>query len=147
MSYRDQISAMFNDAKVTLKKRPAESYMSKTDQEGEYLVKIANWTAAGFTLVCMPGCCGVVISTNCYVNPNWREHGLGTLLNNMRKQMAYEMGYTLLLCTDVTKNIPQQKILNTNGWTKLLEFNNRRTGNTVSLDMIILRDTGIALGF
>ena len=147
MTYRQQIATMFSvDAKfVMLRKHPAESYMSKTQEEGVYALQIGAGYAAGFTLVCMPGCCGILISTGCFVNPGYQRRGLGTLLNNMRKQMAWEMGYTLLMCTDVVDNTPQQKILS--DWTKITSFDNRRTGNHILMHEYKLHDTGIATGF
>lgn len=147
MTYRNQIMTMFNATLVGLTKRPVESYMSKTQEEGVYILWINAHIAAGFTLVCMPGCCGIVISTNCYVVQHYQCKGLGTLLNTMRKQIAWEMGYTVLMCTDVVDNAPQQRILSKNGWQSVFGFINRRSGNTVHADTFELEDTGIALGF
>jgi hypothetical protein len=144
-TYKDHISALFNNAPVKLVKRPVESYMSKTMDEGTYLLWIGQECAAGFSLVAMPGCCGIVISTGAYVYSQYRQRGLGTLLNNLRKQMAWDMGYSLLLCTDVITNIPQQKILS--DWTPLGNFTNRRTGNVIAMHEWRLENTGVACGF
>jgi hypothetical protein len=93
----------------------------------------------------LSGCCGVCVSYHAIVNENHRKKGLGTLLNKLRQQMAWEATYTILLCTDIVANIPQQKILNKHGWKTLLEFENRKTKNKVELRSILLEDTGMII--
>lgn len=91
-------------------------------------IRIAQWT-----LTPMPGCCGILISTNSYVNYPYRKLGLGTILNKYRIQQATEKGYGLLFCTDKDTNIPQKNILAKNGWELINNFTNPRTGNLVNL--------------
>jgi GNAT superfamily N-acetyltransferase len=147
MSYMDQISTLFDGKPVTISRARIESYMSKTEEEGRWVVTIDRVPAAAFTLICMPGCCGIVISTHCLVAPEFRRRGLGRLLNEMRVQMAYYFGYTLMLCTDVATNTPQQFILRRNDWNSLYTFINARTSNVIGLDAKLVQDTGIDLGF
>lgn len=147
MAYKDQISALFNNAPVTIQKLSLESFMSKTSEEGMYYVYVNKEIVAGFKLVCMPGCCGIVVSTGAFVFNNYRRKGLGTLLNRMRQQMAWDLGYTVMACTDLNNNTPQQRILFHMNWDKIWQFVNRRTGNRINVHMIDLEDTGVALGF
>jgi GNAT superfamily N-acetyltransferase len=98
-------------------------------------------------LVTLPGCCGVVVSTGAYVEPKFRKKGIGTILNRMRKRIAAEWGYSLMLCTDLVDNAPQQTILKTEGWEKHIDFLNTRTNNRVALHTIPLKVEGISLGF
>lgn len=91
-----------------------------------------------FSLVAFPGCCGIVISTGATVNYDYRELGIGTMLHKLRKKIAIDWGYSVMVCTDVEANIPQQKILTNNGWSKVLTFKNSRTGNNVCMHTIVL---------
>jgi GNAT superfamily N-acetyltransferase len=59
-------------------------------------------------LTTMPGCCGIVISTNAYVYPDYRGKGLGHLLNRMRQQIAYEWGYGLIFATVTDDNFTRK---------------------------------------
>ncbi len=148
-TYLTQISKLCDDVPVVITRARIESYMSKVDEEGIWFVSTPSQLPqiAGFTLICMPGCCGVVISTNCWVQMGYQRRGLGTLLNQMRIQMAWELGYSVMMCTDSASNAPQQRILVKNGWNRVRSFENQRTGNYVHVEDIIVRDTGIPLGF
>ncbi len=109
-------------------------------------IKCGNINVATFHLQQLQGCCGVCVSYHSSVNSKFRNKGLGTLLNKMRQQIAWDNGYTVLLCTDVESNQAQQKILTTNGWEKLMTFTNRRTRNKVCIHTIQLKDTGMKVG-
>ncbi len=89
-------------------------------------------------MITMPGCCGILISMNAIVMPKFRNKKIGKLLNQFRIDYAKEMGYGVLLCTDVSSNSIQQKILTNNGWEELLEFQNPRTKNKVKIHAIKL---------
>jgi hypothetical protein len=93
---------------------------------------------AHFDLAPMPGCCGMVVSTAAMVYKKWRKKGLGTLLNKIRIDIAKFLGYGVMLCTDVLDNEPQQRILEKNGWFKVFEFDNPRTGNAIGVHVINL---------
>jgi len=86
----------------------------------------------------MPGCCGIVISTGVTVNYAFQKRGLGTILNKLRITIAKDLGYGCMMCTDVTTNIAQSKILDKNGWSKLSSFINPRTNNVVNIHAINL---------
>src|SRR4051812_11628262 len=64
-----------------------------------------------FSLVKLPGCCGVCVSYWASVLPQYRHKGLGKLLNSLRIHAARASGYTVMLCTDVTSNAYQRQIL------------------------------------
>jgi len=86
-----------------------------------------------FKLIQMSGCCGICISTETYVNPDFRGKGVNVLLNNFRIDIAKHLGYGLLLCTDLKSNTPQMKTLDKNGWKHIHEFKNPRTGNILNV--------------
>lgn len=93
---------------------------------------------AHFYLVEMPGCCGMVISTNAAVYKGYRKKGIGTVLNRFRMDIAKALGYSCMLCTDVLSNEPQQKILKTNGWKLIHNFTNRKTKNKIGIHIVDL---------
>lgn len=93
---------------------------------------------AMFSLSQLNGCCGVCVSYHCWVHASLRGQGLGKALNKLRMILAARAGYTGMLCTDVTSNLPQRKILAKNGWKAIYRFINRRTGNDVEISVVDL---------
>lgn len=148
---------------VYIQKFDIDSYMGKVYEEGRYCIYQQrefppDWKGprqnaytdpfvAEFSFVSMPGCCGIVVSTASLVAENHRNRGLGTLLNEMRRELAYQYRYGLMICTDLASNTPQQKVLERNGWSTACTFQNPRTLNTVNLHYVHLLPTGIPLGF
>lgn len=118
-----------------------ESYLVDTNEKDtgtnfylrERVERRAANSIAQWTLTPMPGCCGILISTNVYTNHIYRKLGLGTILNSYRIYQATKKGYGLLFCTDIDTNIPQKNILAKNGWELVNNFINPRTGNLVNL--------------
>lgn len=89
-----------------------------------------------FKLYRMPHCCGIIVSCNANVLERYRHKRVGTTLNNLRQDIARLLGYTVMVCTDVAQNEYQRRLLKTNGWKDLIDFKNKRTGNTVILSYI-----------
>lgn len=166
-NYLEQIADIVGYS-VRVYKFEVDSFMRKYQEEGRFLIFMQdvqdvflpsnNWPHTDaldqrpeyigeFALVSLPGCCGAVVSTHSFVNERYRNRGLGTLLNEMRRELAYRLGYGLMLCTDLASNVPQQKVLERNGWTLASKFQNRRTLNTLNLHYVHLLPTGIELGF
>lgn len=112
-----------------------------------FLVKLKNKEVARFNLAQLHGCCGVSLSYHAHVSFGFRGRGLGTLLNKMREQIAVNLGYSFILCTDVANNKPQSKILKNNGWKTLAKFKNRRTGHLVNISAKKLGNRMNDLGF
>lgn len=93
---------------------------------------------SSFSLTPLPGCCGVVVSHNASVHSDYQRKGIGNLCHEFRVSMCKHLNYTLMLCTDVVTNQPQQKILDKHGWQHIFQFNNKRTGNTVAISVLDL---------
>jgi hypothetical protein len=104
----------------------------------EYKLKAGNHLIASWALYQMIGCCGICVSTEAWVSHSFRKKGLGKILNKLRIEIARDCGYSLLLCTDVLSNKPQQKILESNRWDKIYVFNNKRTKNDIGIHIIKL---------
>jgi GNAT superfamily N-acetyltransferase len=93
---------------------------------------------ASFELHPMINCCGICVSSRAEVHKDFQGNGLGTLLNSFRVDVARYLGYGVLLCTDVSTNEPQRKILKANGWKDVYQFLNPRTKNRVFISVINL---------
>jgi ribosomal protein S18 acetylase RimI-like enzyme len=101
---------------------------------------------AYFKLSQIPGCCGICVSYNSGVDERFRSRGIGSILNSMRIQMAYEDGYTVLMGTTVETNGHELRILEKNGWRQISSFVNKRTRRTVLVHEVTVYDTGIEVG-
>jgi len=100
-----------------------------------------NCTVAEGKIVEMPGCCGLVVSTGAWVSYDERNYGVGTIMSDLRSEIAKCMGYTAMICTDVDTNAPQQKVLGTLGWDRVSGFVNRRTDNPLSIHVKYLYES------
>jgi hypothetical protein len=93
---------------------------------------------ATFTLIAMPGCCGIAISTGAHVNNVIQNMGVGQFLHKLRVKIATDWGYGLLLCTDVDNNEAQKHILAKNQWEHIYNFENPRTDNNINIHVLKL---------
>lgn len=95
-------------------------------------------TLAHFELIAMPGCCGIVISTNCWTLHRIQRFGIGQFLHQLRIKIAKEWGYSILMCTDVDSNTIQKHILEKNSWKQIQQFKNTRTNHVVNIHTLEL---------
>lgn len=94
--------------------------------DNNYLYQVAKWW-----MVSLPGSCAYVV---CYHSEvTYGNKGLGTLLNEMKQDIAKNIGYTAMICSDVTKNTFQKKILAKHEWADVHTLTNRRTNNEIKL--------------
>lgn len=148
--YRNQIEAILGTADWDIVlKEDACSFSEKFDS-GTYSLRLGknvkaddknvdlSSIVAGFQLIPMINCCGILVSSGAYVRPSVANKGLGTVLNSLRIDIARELGYGVLLCTDIESNLPQRKILARNGWKDIFKFVNPRTRNTILISVINL---------
>ena len=126
-------------------------FLSKTFQGG-FLVKVDRYPfklrvaikinqnyIAGFTLVEQTNCCGILVSTQTFVIPEYALQGIAQQMMPLKEALAREFGYTMLLATvNVSGNPAEVHILEKFRWTRGTEFVNKRTGNTVAIFTKIL---------
>lgn len=86
-----------------------------------------------FCISLLPGCGTVAVFHGVVVEEKWRGRGLGSLLHRLRLAAIVEAEVTLVLCTVVSGNTPQIRILERNGWVEGRRFVNNVTGNEVVL--------------
>ncbi len=88
-----------------------------------------------FALGELPGCCAFMLSTGSHVWEPYRRKGLQSLSNKFRQAVAKQWGYTAMICTDISGNIPQRKVLAKEGWQDVYSIRNRRTDNIVNISI------------
>lgn len=109
----------------------------RMDASGLYVIKLFDSTylreyrLASWRLVQLPGCCGILISTDAQIYPNYQKKGWGKIFNKVRQKQATLMGYGQLMCTVDRKNTAQQKILSSNGWVLRSTMTNPKTSNQI----------------
>ena len=103
---------------------------------GEYTVKVNDKRVAEWELYEMHHCCAIMVSCKAYVEKEFRNKGIGTILNNLRQDLGRHLGYSMILCTDIEQNVYQRKLLKTNGWQDIHSVVNKRTKNRVYISVI-----------
>lgn len=130
-----QINVLTNDGWVEL----IENHLCyiKNKEGGIYIeFRINNKKLISrFKLVEFPGCCGICISTGVEVFQDYRNMGINIILNNFRIDIAKYLGFGLLLCTDISKNLHEVKTLNKNNWKHIYNFKNPRTLNNINISI------------
>lgn len=115
-------------------------------QEGNspwYFMQITKVKSGGivgsFYLSRFFGCCGLQIL--CQLSAYPTKVGLGTILNEYARHLSYTDGFSALICTDTTKYEGHRRLMAKLKWiTNIFTFRNARTGNTVGIHVIKLRD-------
>jgi len=97
-----------------------------------------NIQIAGFSLEKMPSCDRILLSTHSWVSRKYQKIGLGTLLNQMRIDIAKRLGYKILMCTNREDNIAQRRILSKNGWKDIYTMPGDKLTDNVYLSVIDL---------
>lgn len=142
--YKAQIGKILGEVFWDIYLDEYETSVAEKFAAGKYQLRIGDTSdkkgvvVASFQLVPMINCCGILVSTSSFVEKQFRGLGLGTILNSLRVDIARELGYSVLMCTDIESNSAQRKILKSNGWTDIYKFVNKRTSNTVFISVINL---------
>ena len=85
-----------------------------------------------FKLHPMPGCCGVVVSTDSFLE--LQERGtFSKQFHYLKEYVAKELGYSLMLATTQTSNFPELIGAAKNGWKLHPAFINRRTNHQLTV--------------
>ena len=93
------------------------------------------WTCSWvrYALSPFPDCCGLVISHDAWLDKDNRGLGLGTYFHKERLKLMKDLGYSCGICTVLKDNIIERHVLGQNGWKKIHEFKNKRTGNDLEI--------------
>ncbi len=127
---------MFDEFKVIIEKIVGSpvTLFEETNKFGTTFSLINNVTGeriAEFALRNMPGCYAIGISHGVKVFDPYRNKGINTLLNAYKVKFAKEKKMSCLVCTVVSTNAPQLRVMEKCGWVKQFEFVYEKTGNTI----------------
>lgn len=100
-----------------------------------FMVRILNSTkeTAQFTLEPMPGCCGIVVSTQSWITPDWRGGKIGVAFHALKADVARHFGYKAMIMTTQLRNMPEVVGAAKNGWNFKHYFRNQRTDNDIGI--------------
>jgi|SRR3990167_4200032 len=114
--------------------KPDAGYSSKINlyqvQNAVTGTVIARWGLYEF-----PSCCAFCVSTQAFVDPSYRHKGVNKLSNTLRQDIARDLDYAALICTDIKTNTPERETLKANGFTDIYEIRNKRTRNDVVISV------------
>lgn len=86
---------------------------------------------ARFCLTEMPGCCGIIISHDTYIDTKYRNQGIGQYLMSVKEMIAKAFNYGEMTATVLSNNVVERHILEKNGWVLKNDFKNPKTNNDV----------------
>lgn len=102
------------------------------------VTKDSEYEIGRFTLAPMPGCCGIVVSAHTYLNPNDRHKGLSNSFRALKHKLAKDLGYTVMIATSQTKDIPAFGNMLKSKYNIVNVFRNKRTTNDVAIGIKVL---------
>ena len=82
-----------------------------------------------FTFAPLPGNCGIVVSTDTWIAERWRKQGSADRLHKIKENIARQLGYSLMLSTSISTNMPQVISAAKAGWKFVDHFQNKRTNH------------------
>lgn len=97
-----------------------------------------NKAVVRWNMIEMPGCCGIVIMSDLFVYPGFRQKGVGERTILFAQKVAHRLNYKVMLGTYLRSDLGSQKALTSAKWRELLSFRNRNTGNKVNISAAVL---------
>jgi hypothetical protein len=92
-----------------------------------------NSLVSKFILQQLQGCNGIVISRKVLILDNYKGKGYGSIFCKLREDIARNFGYSSMMCTVVSGNEKQEKIMLKNAWNNIGNFYNKKTTNVVNI--------------
>lgn len=96
-------------------------------------MRFSDNNGGSYQLTNFPGNSQIAVLNADFIAPDKRGKGLGKQLHEDKLNKAIELGYDMIVCTVITSNVAQVKILLKYGWTKLSRFNSKKTGNDITM--------------
>tara|TARA_R110000772_G_scaffold54130_1_gene123544 strand:- start:61418 stop:61990 length:573 start_codon:yes stop_codon:yes gene_type:complete len=120
------------------KKNILPQYFGTVDRHSADQLLFANYSLciSDFKLYQLPHCCAYMVSCNSRVWDRYQNNKIGTILNKLRIDLGKLFNYSAILCTDVSSNQYQKKILKNNNWKDIHTVKNKRSGNKIHLTVI-----------
>lgn len=86
-----------------------------------------------FDFSTLEGCCGVVVSSNSHLEKNYRQSSASDNFRKIKELLANHLGYSLMMATIQTDNIPAMGNLFKSRYKVHETFKNRRTDNVIAI--------------
>lgn len=99
---------------------------------------VSEYEIGHFSLAPMPGCCGMVVSTDSFLNKDSRHSGLSEPFRQLKHKLAKDLGYTVMIATSQTKDISALANMLKSKYEIVKVFRNKRTTNDVGIGIKIL---------
>jgi hypothetical protein len=115
---------------------PDEEVYKEKGLEGpkSFPVRMGDATIVGsFTLSPMPGCCGIVVSTDSQLHNPYRGTWTGPEFHEIKSKVATYFGYKTMLMTTQLRNFPEVVGASKAKWKFVHCFRNKRTDNDIGI--------------
>lgn len=86
----------------------------------------------------MPGCCGVVVSNNTFLQPSYRRSIYSQPFRDLKELAAKSLGYSCMIATGVSEDVASHKNLLKSNYKLVSQFYNNRTGNKLDVAVKVL---------
>jgi len=86
-----------------------------------------------FEIDSLPSQCQIAVCHGFYVNPAARKQGFGHVLKAEQTKVLRHLNYNFAICTVVSSNVAQKKILERSGWEFMRKFYSERQDEHVEV--------------
>lgn len=83
----------------------------------------------------MPGCCGMVVSHNTFLNRDFRGTMVSDGFRKLKEELAKELGYTMMIATTRMRDEPAVGNFRKSGYEIVRKFVNKRTNNELGIGL------------
>lgn len=90
-------------------------------------------TCGAFEIDSLPSQCQIAVCHGFYVNPAARKQGFGHVLKTEQMEVLQHLNYNFAICTVVSSNVAQKKILERSGWEFMRKFYSERQDEHVEV--------------
>jgi len=113
--------------------QPVKILSEKTRHSHIYdvIIESSGEKVSSFVLRPMPGCHAICISHAVEVFEPYRNKGVGSTLEELRYEVCKTMNIATIICTVVSTNSVQIRIMEKKLWQRMFELKNPKNNNTV----------------
>lgn len=102
-----------------------------SDETFKVVSTTMNATIGYFHLAPYPHCCGIVVSGNMQIMPEFRGRGYAKQIQEIKYDLAKKFGYGTMQATVVSTNAVELAVLFKTGWKVVDQFRNPRTKHDI----------------